>query len=246
MKNNFVWSDLSVYDLDIVISFYSKLFGWTFHKTKDMSMDEDYYIAYIGDEPISAVFNMPSYLKKLNLPSFWMSYIQVEDINEIIEKAQTHKKVIVEVKPTQFDEHSQIALIRDPSGAGFTIYQGANLNGRFSSGHGKMIWNVLHVNDLNSVKDFYMDIFDWTFSPSGQSSDCYFIKDSNQNNIASLEVISPSIKGDYQYWMPIFEIQNKGFFDDLLKMHGKVTMSLDETRTMCQDPQGGSFIVQLI
>jgi len=246
MKNNFVWSDLSVYDLRVTMDFYSKVFGWSFHKTKDMSMEEDYHVAYIDNTPVSAIFTMPAYLQKLNLPSFWMSYIQVKNIDEVVKKAKAHENVIIEVKPTQFDEKSQIALIRDPSGAGFTIYEGENLNGRFSSGHGKMIWNVHHVNDINLVKDFYSDVFGWSFESTANSFENYLIKNASNNNVGSLEVISPEVKGDYQYWMPIFEIHNQdSFFDNLIKLEGKVIMSLDDSRTMCQDPQGGSFIVKV-
>jgi len=245
MNNNFVWCDLSVYKLQVAMDFYSKVFGWTYYKTTDISIDEDYHIAYMGSTPVSAIFTMPSYLQKLNLPSFWMSYIQVDNIDLIVEKAKTHQNVIIEVKPTAFDEKSRIALIRDPSGAGFTIYEGEKLNGRFSAGHGKMIWNVHHVNDLSLVKDFYDYVFGWSFELNDKSSNNYFIKDTFKNNIGSLEVISSDIKGDYQYWMPVFEIQNQdSFLDEIIKMEGVVVMSLDDSRTMCQDPQGGSFIVQ--
>lgn len=55
----------------------------------------------------------------------------------------------------------KIALIRDPQGAGFTIYDGGKLDSRKNKA-GHMLWNELHVSSTSSVIPFYERLFGWT------------------------------------------------------------------------------------
>lgn len=54
-------------------------------------------------------------ISKEGLPSFWMPYIEVVDIDAAIERAQQAVGK-VEVGPSAFDVNTSIALIRDPLG----------------------------------------------------------------------------------------------------------------------------------
>lgn len=245
MQNNFIWSDLSTFDLPTAKDFYAQLFEWEFHETQDLSMKESYWIASQDQVAVSAVFVMPAFLQKLKLPSFWMSYIHVENVETIVEKAKKHEGVVIEVKPTHFNASSKIALIRDPSGAGFTIYEGKNLQGKFTAGHGRMIANIHHVNDLRLIQGFYEEVFNWEIIPQAQSHDVFLVCDQQGHTLASIEVIPDKIKGEYQYWIPVFAIHNQlEFKAQLILLGGSISSLLDGNRLLCTDPQGASFIVQ--
>lgn len=95
------------------------------------------------------------------MPPFWMSYIQVSDLEQTVGLAEQHGAK-VEVRPTSASGGGQVALIRDPSGAGFTCYQGDAFSPKNASLiHGTQVWNELHVSDLTLIKDFYEKVFDW-------------------------------------------------------------------------------------
>jgi len=243
MSNTFIWTDLSTFDVKSCKQFYSELFGWQFTKTKDRSMDEAYHVAYQKNTPVAAVFTMPSYLQKINMPSFWMSYMQVKDIEAIVAKARRYENVIIEVEPTAFDANSKIALIRDPSGAGFTVYQGPNLDGRFSSGHGRLLWNVHHVDDKNKIETFYKDVFSWTLK--SLSDNAYEVVHESGEVIAHVEELPDDLRGSKQYWMPIFAVTSLvDTKQKLADLGGAVVMDVDSTTTMCIDSQGGHFLVR--
>lgn len=245
MKTNFVWCDLSTFDIEKTKDFYHQIFGWDFEKTSDQSSTEDYFIAYQGKTPVGAVFVMPEFLQKIHIPSFWMSYVEVPDIQKTVEKARTHEGVIIEIEPTAFDAQSQIALIRDPSGAGFTVYQGPSLDGKFPNGHGRMIWNVHHVNDVGLIQNFYEDVFGWSFKRDLDTSDVYEIYNEGKELIAHVEVLDNSIKGEKQYWMPTFGVDDlKAGQKQIQKLGGEVLWDLEDGRVMVADPQGGSFLIQ--
>ena len=244
MKSNFVWCDLSTFDIRTALDFYTKVFRWNYRETSNATMDEAYHVAYQGNSAVSAIFVMPEYLQKINMPSFWMSYISVENIEEVVQNAEENG-AIIEIKPTSFDEKSRIALIRDPSGAGFTAYEGKDLKGKSASGHGRMIWNVLHVNDLNLVEKFYKDVFGFKFVREPGSDYRYEIYNSAEELIAHAEILSDDIKGDKQYWMPIFEVDEMKKFSSDIESFGGSAAFMDENYqyAIFTDTQGASFMV---
>lgn len=243
MKNNFVWCDLSTFDVDRAKKFYTKIFDWQYTPTSDRSMSNTYHIAYQDQHAMAALYVMPDFFQKIKMPSFWMSYIQVDDIEEIVAKAKQHEGVIIEIEPTQFDEKSRIALIRDPSGAGFTIYEGPNLNGRHNSGHGCMVWNVHHVKSVKKIQAFYEDVFDWTIKKQRTNNHTYDVTIGEGIPVATIEEMDESVTGAFQYWMPIFEVQSqKEIKQTVKKLGGEVLVELDDGRVIYTDEQGGSFM----
>lgn len=249
MYNSFIWTDLSTFDVKKCQHFYRELFGWRFVSTPDQSMQEDYHLAFQGNTPVAAVFKMPANLQKINMPSFWMSYIWVEDVAATVAKARTHQGVIIEVEPTAFDASkldasSKIALIRDPSGAGFTVYEGENLRGRFAAGHGRPVWNVHHVGDIGLIADFYSDVFGWRLQPS-DVADVHEIYHASGELIAHVEIFPDDARANKQYWMPIFAVDDVAKSKQKLQaLGGAVIMDLPAERSMCADPQGGHFFLE--
>lgn len=81
-ENNFVYADLSAYDVEKAKEFYGNVFGWEY-----FSEDGEYYVAFSGDKVVSGLYEMPERFKTIKMPSFWMSYIQVESVEATVEKA---------------------------------------------------------------------------------------------------------------------------------------------------------------
>lgn len=158
--NNIIFSDLSTYTPKKTMQFYENVFGWKF------SNEYDYYTAYIGDMPIIGLYETPDKFKQMRMPHFWMTYIQVNDASKVITTAKALGGIIeMELGMTGF---GKIALIRDPQGAGFTIYEGDYLNStRSNSIPNALIWNELHVSDAQKVVPFYTKVFDWEIKRAG-------------------------------------------------------------------------------
>lgn len=240
-QNTFTWFDLSTFDVEQCKKFYHQLFDWDYFFEQNAA-GEEYFVAYQDLTAVAGIYEMPAFFKKINMPSFWMSYIRVENITAAVEKARVIEGVRVEVEPTVFSHGDQIALVRDPSGAGFTFYEGKDLLGRFESGHGRPVWTVHHVSDIHLIEPFYKSVLDWSFREMEDS--VYEVVHVSGDVVAHVEVLPEFIKGDKQYWMPIFGV------DDVIasvqivkKLGGKVLMELSNGRVMCADDQGGSFLL---
>lgn len=242
MKDHFIWADLSTFDLDEAQRFYQKVFGWQYQP-----LDEDYQQCMAGRKQASGLYTMPEKFQTIGLPSFWMSYINVENIEETVHRARQHN-AIVEISPQNAPGSGQIALIRDPAGAGFTCYQGDGFNQGFNTGEDStVIWNELHISDLSKVETFYKTVFDWKITP-GKEQDRYLIQDSNSNEtIAGIRITSNDIKGDKEYWGVYFRVSSLANAVRAIESAGGEVVARqainDIESILAYDSQGAAFYV---
>lgn len=232
LHGTFIWADLSTFRRDVTEPFYSAVMGWRF----------DDGLASTGGLAVAQVYTMPEKFQKIGMPSFWMSYIAVSDINAAIDAA-CDLGGKVELGPEPF-EGGQIALIRDPLGAGFTVYEGAPL-GEVARGSGSRLGHALFVSDASAVRDFYAQLFGWTFGAGfgGMQS----ILAHNQRVASLHEVPSEEQRGKEQYWAVLFAHDNLAMAQARALEHGGQIVS--ETQlpegptTIIADPDGGTFFL---
>ncbi|MEM1368398.1 MAG: VOC family protein [Cyanobacteria bacterium P01_H01_bin.15] len=226
MKDSFVWTDLSTYDVRTAKAFYEKCFGWKYNQ-----LAQDYLICGTHQEPAAGIFPMPQKFQALKMPSFWMSYILVEKIGHTVKLAQSLGGKI-ELPPQTAPGGGRIALIRDPAGAGFTCYEGTVLNKTTDPKiPGEPIWHELHISDLSKIQNFYTQLFDWNIRPSPQPNR-FEIYNSLNRKLAGIQVTPNDIKGDKEYWGVYFLVS------DLLTMKDRITQAGGEYYE--QDPIGAS------
>ncbi len=199
MKNNFIWCDLSAFRSDVAAKFYEDVFGWSFEIASS-----GYRYAYCGEAPVAAIFDMPPFFRKIKMPSFWMSYIGVESVATVVSKV-AEKGGKVELEDDFFG--GKIALIRDPLGAGFTIYEGEMEAGATGVERGGLrAGHKLHVSSQSAVKEFYETLFDWKIIPVDEKR--WRVMDANVAEIAEIIESSDEECGGYEYWGITFTVEN--------------------------------------
>jgi predicted enzyme related to lactoylglutathione lyase len=198
-ENHFVYADLSTYDLIKSQQFYGEVFDWKYYNS-----GEDYLIAFSGRKEVSGLYETPKKFQEMNMPSFWMSYIQVNHVEETVEIARELGGIIelVDLEASI----GKIALIRDPLGAGFTVYEGDMLNARTPDTPNTLVWNELFVSDVSKVKAFYETIFHWKIVPS--ETDRYSILDTEGMEISAINEVSNAFKGKHEYWSVFFGVKD--------------------------------------
>ena len=236
---HFNWTDLSTYDTTTARDDYTTFFGWNYQN------DGGYYFALSRGQEIAALFLMPDRLAKINMPSFWMSYIHVGNVDDAVRKAKHHDGVVVEVEPEAFGNEARIALVRDPSGAGFTLYEGPELTPE-PQGFGCVECRFHHSSDINVVKDFYIDLFEWQFDVVEEqpwpSCDARY---SNGTTVARFEEVPEDIRGKYNYWMPCFRVESTGKLVQLITSRGgELLTEFPDNRIMVADRQGAHFMLR--
>ncbi|MEM8668166.1 MAG: VOC family protein [Planctomycetota bacterium] len=229
--NHFVWADLSTYNPESSMQFYERIFGWQFHDSGG------YFVAMQGLSEVVGLFETPAFFQKIKMPHFWMSYIAVEDAIATADQVKEFDGAKVEL--TDHFYGGQIALIRDPQGAGFTIYDGGKLNCR-STGTNRLIWNELHVSNAATVIPFYERLFQWTFDAS-ESGDRFRIFDRQQEHIADILVLPNSVKGQYEYWVCSFAVDQLRETADRIEACGGGVVFDEGERMMMHDNSGEAF-----
>ncbi|MEL7092934.1 MAG: VOC family protein [Pseudomonadota bacterium] len=235
---DFIWTDLSSYDVPAARADYGRLFGWAYER------GDGYDFAMIGDAPVAGLFQMPAFLARRDMPSFWMSYVHVTQLEESLDRARAHSGAIVEVEPQPFDTNARVALLRDPSGAGFTLYEGPEI-APVAAQHGSPVTRYHHVADLSLIQDFYRDLFQWRFEKlPGTDWTTYQVLHPDGRCIAFVEEVPEDIRGTFSYWMPCFRVSSRLAAVDTCQRDGGMHLfDLPGERVMLHDRQGAHFMV---
>jgi len=120
-KHQFCWNELATPNVEAAKEFYSRCFGWTFI---DHKMDHGTYtMIKHGDQEFAGMWHITDDMAK-DVPPHWMSYILVDDIDEMLLKVQKNG-ASVKVPVTKAGEFGRFAVITDPTGAHIAMWQAA-------------------------------------------------------------------------------------------------------------------------
>jgi len=200
---DFIWCDLATGDPAGASAFYTEIFGW--RETGAIEIDTGPYRVFscAGGE-VAGVYEMPGKFQSMGLPNFWMSYIEVDDVSQAVETANRHGGK-VELGPIDFFDGASVALIRDPLGAGFTVYQGPPLGTAVQTPKpGQRVWHSLHTSDAKAVMPFYESLFGWAREETATGS--VFARDSAGGKIAEIQELSEEVRGSFVYWVIHFGV----------------------------------------
>jgi predicted enzyme related to lactoylglutathione lyase len=116
MSNPFVHLELCTSDTAKAKQFYAGLFGWEF---TDNDMGNMIYSTFKPSSgPGGGIFSMP------DMPTFWLTYVGVEDINASTEKAKSLGATIHK-GPMEIPHIGWFTVLADPTGATIALFQPA-------------------------------------------------------------------------------------------------------------------------
>ncbi len=114
--DRWVWTELWTDDLAAAGKFYHEVVGYG--QSQVDALGGQYNVMTVNDEPTAGLVKIPTE----SIDPAWAGYIAVEDLDQTMARARkANGKVLVEPNP-QF-MGGAVALLADPSGAAFFIYQ---------------------------------------------------------------------------------------------------------------------------
>lgn len=158
---NFCWFELATSDQNSAKGFYSSVFGW---ETDDQPMgpDQFYTMLKVDGKNIGALFGMSKEEMSSGIPPHWGLYISVTNADESAKKAESLGGKII-MAPFDVMDVGRMAVIQDPTGAIFSIWQAAQHLGAGLIGEtGAFCWWELNTKDTAKAKEFYTRLFGWT------------------------------------------------------------------------------------
>jgi uncharacterized protein len=112
----FCWNELQTRDIGKAKAFYEQVFGWT---PKDNAMGDSTYTEFqVGGKSIAGGMTMSSDIPA-TVPSYWLTYFAVDDVDASQSKAQGMGANVI--LPAFDSPVGRFAILSDPSGAAFAI-----------------------------------------------------------------------------------------------------------------------------
>ncbi len=243
---DFVWCDLSAYRPAKARRFYARLLGWRYRRERQQD-GSSYHVASTPDGAAGAIFQMPAKFRKIGLPSFWMPYIHVDDAAATCARARGAGGK-VEIEPMAFLQNERIALIRDPLGAGFTVYEGTGLRGASLRGAGRAAWRGLYVSRPSAVARFYETLFGWRMAPDPSRAGGFRVHSADGAQIAELAELDASVRGSFEFWGVHFAVDDLTAAEATVQRGGGAVRYRDadgdEPAVLAQDADGAAFFLR--
>ena len=152
------WVDTSQLDPEAALPFYTGLFGWDFENVMPEGSEGKYFVGRIRGGDVAAVGSIPEGAPPM---ASWNTYIWVESADETATKA-TAAGGGVAAEPFDVLDAGRMAVLTDPEGAAFCVWQAKNHRGaRIVNEHGSLNFNGLATRDLEGAKAFYAAVFGW-------------------------------------------------------------------------------------
>jgi predicted enzyme related to lactoylglutathione lyase len=155
------WVDVTQDDPESGAAFYGSLFGWQLEDALPEGSEGKYLIGHIRGGDVAAVGSMP---REMRVP-MWNTYIWVDSADETTAKARDAGGSVL-MEPGDIMEAGRAAVIADPEGATFSLWQPKEHKGaRVVNEHGSLNFNGLVTRDPEGAKAFYGAVFGWRTLP---------------------------------------------------------------------------------
>lgn len=114
----FCWHQINARDLASAAEFYTGVFGWGTEVTS-MEGVGPYHLFRRGSQEVASGMQIP---KEVEAPSHWLGYVRVEDAAATVSRARELGGQ-VHVEATDMPGLGRFAVLADPTGAGFAVFE---------------------------------------------------------------------------------------------------------------------------
>ena len=157
----FSWADMPVLDIDKAKAFYTRLLNVETASTP-MGPGMAYVVLHKAGKSCCALYPVTEeQLQQRGGRSWWLSYFTVEDADASAARAKELGGVVF-AGPFDVFDAGRLAIIQDPEGAIFAVWQPKRGIGAEVFGEpGALAWNELYTNDVAAATAFYGGLFGW-------------------------------------------------------------------------------------
>jgi len=242
----FCWPELATSDQAGARKFYTSLFGWRSDEN-DMGNGQTYTMLKKGDQAVGALYGVSP--QEAKSPPHWNSYVAVANVDETARKAkQLGGQVVLE--PLDVMEHGRMAVIQDPTGAVFSLWQGKqHIGANLLDEVGALCWTELLTNDTDKAGKFYTSLLPWKSDTQNMAHTKYTMFKRGDQMAAGMLPTPKEVEGMPPQWFSYFAVDNVDqTVSKAQQLGGKVMRPAADIPDMgrfaiLQDPQGAPFAI---
>jgi predicted enzyme related to lactoylglutathione lyase len=200
---SFCWCDVSATDVAGCKSFYGDLFGWETQETGEG--DFRYVMLRRGSLEVGGMYELRPDQREQGVPSHWLAYVLVENVDESAERAQALGGNLV-MGPMDVMDVGRTALIQDPTGGVIALWQAKpHGGGGLADGPGTPCWHELTSTDAMEATAFYAALFGWKLQSFLETMDYTLFKNGEQSVGGAMQRTEEM--GDApSHWMTYFAV----------------------------------------
>jgi uncharacterized protein len=246
VDGRFVWYELLTTDVRSATAFYASVVGW---RARDVSMPGlAYNLFLVGDNPVSAVMNLPEQTLRAGATPCWMGYISVTDVDLAVAQI-SRLGGVVRVPPTTIPNISRFSVVADPQMATFTLVTGFNAREAKLPGpemSGRVDWHELFAADWEAAFVFYNDLFGWKKEDTDAgATSAYQRFSAGGETIGAMSNKPPEMP--LPFWLYYFNVDeieaaaNRVAAGGGQVLYGPTEVAGGALMVNCRDPQGAVF-----
>jgi uncharacterized protein len=153
------WVDTLQPDPRAAVAFYAELFGWEFEGPGPTPDGGEYYVARLHGHDIAGVGTAPA--EGAPPAPAWITHVSAVDVDRTVEKAVAAGGTVV-AGPFDAAPAGRIAVVSDPGGATFCVWQPAERHGAQRVNEaGAWSMSALGTPDPAGAATFYEAVFGW-------------------------------------------------------------------------------------
>jgi uncharacterized protein len=241
----FCWTELATTNVARAKKFYTSIFGWKF-KDFDMGMgDAKYSIARVGGKDACALYPMWDEQKKSKAPPLWLPYISVKSVDGTVKKAKSARGKVCSA-PMDVMDKGRMAILQDPTGATFALWQagthpGAGLDGK----PGTVCWHDLSTPKTDAAGKFYTKVIGWKQVDQNYGENSYHLFKVGRVGVCGMWPFP--MKKLPPCWVTYWQVADCAkTVAKVKRLGGRILMGTTPVPGMCRfaivkDPQGAAF-----
>ena len=247
-NGNFCWIELATGDQTAAKKFYSSLFGWA-PEDSPMGPGEYYTIFRLEGRDAAAGYTLRPDQRAHGVPPHWMLYIQVENADQAAAKVKQLGGTVV---APAFDvmEAGRMAVLHDPAGAHFCIWQPKQSKGTgIAHVPGTLCWADLSTPDPKKGGEFYSKLCGWQIVDDEKDRSGYLHIKNGEHFIGGIPPAAHRQPEVPPHWLPYFWVEDvDASAEKAKKLGGKLYLdpvSMPEVGRLAviADPQGAVFAI---
>jgi predicted enzyme related to lactoylglutathione lyase len=242
---NFCWVELGTGDSAAAERFYGRLFGWQ-SREGQVGTGAPYTLLSLGSRDVAGLYELSQAQVTRGIQPHWLSYVRVVEADRAGELVRVFGGSLLS-GPTEIPEMGRMAVVADPAGAIFALWQAGRHRGSGLLGvPGAPCWNELLTPDPLAVEPFYKGVFGWE-AEVGLGLGDYKIFRNGEQSAAGLASLSG--EGVPPYWLSYFAVEDCDASVAVVRdQEGSVLVEPEEIPTVGRlavvaDPQGAVFAI---
>jgi uncharacterized protein len=155
----FCWFELGTSDAAEAKAFYGSLFGWTVEDRPVPGMV--YSMLKLNGKDVGGLYELGADMRAAGVPPHWLVYIATASADDSAAKAKAAGGSLMN-GPFDVMEHGRMAVVKDPQGAVFGVWQAKAHRGVWVFGEvNAPCWAELATTDDEAARSFYTKLTGW-------------------------------------------------------------------------------------